>query len=136
MSAVAWDLSPSPARSARRPAPPRLVSIPCGERLSAPPAAPLHITRLGRLAITLAVLVVALAVTVASLTGGASPSAPGHATTVQPGQTLSEIAALQLPQLPVADAVARIQIANDLPGSHVHAGQSLVIPAVRGCCGP
>ena len=49
---------------------------------------------------------------------------------VQSGQTLSEVAAAQLPQLPLADAVARIQVANDLAGSDVHAGQTLLIPAV------
>ena len=53
-----------------------------------------------------------------------------HSTTVQQGQTLSEVAAQQLPQLPIADAVARIQVANDLPTNQVHAGQALLIPAV------
>ena len=52
-------------------------------------------------------------------------------TTVRSGQTLSEVAATQLPGLPVADAVARIQVANDLASDQVHAGQILLIPAVR-----
>jgi hypothetical protein len=40
------------------------------------------------------------------------------------------VAARELPQLPVADAVARIQVANDLASAQVHAGQSLLIPHV------
>jgi LysM repeat protein len=62
---------------------------------------------------------------------GAAGVEVDHSTTVQPGQTLSGIAAAQLPQLPVADAVARIQVANDLTSSDVHAGQALLIPVVR-----
>jgi LysM repeat protein len=50
---------------------------------------------------------------------------------VQSGQTLSEIAATQLPDLPVAEAVAQIQLANDLASDQVHAGQTLRIPATR-----
>ena len=131
-AAVAWDLSPTPARArtARpaRPARPRLVSVPCGDSVAVRPAAPLRITRAGRLAITLAgVAAVAVAVAFPS---GAPAGSGDHATTVQPGQTLSEIAAQQLPGLAVPDAVARIQIANDLTSAQVHAGQSLVIPAV------
>ena len=48
----------------------------------------------------------------------------------RPGQTLSEIASTQLPGLPVADAVARIQVANDLTSDQVHAGQTLLIPSI------
>lgn len=134
-AAVAWDLSPTPARArtARpaRPARPRLVSVPCGDAVAVRPAAPLRITRAGRLAITLAVVAaVAVAVAIAAFPSGAPAGSGDHATTVQPGQTLSEIAAQQLPGLAVPDAVARIQIANDLTSAQVHAGQSLVIPAV------
>jgi hypothetical protein len=53
-----------------------------------------------------------------------------HSTTVRSGQNLSEVAAQQLPQLPVADAVARIQVANNLTTNQVHSGQALLIPAV------
>jgi predicted Zn-dependent protease len=48
--------------------------------------------------------------------------------TVRPGETLSEIAVREMPALPMREAVARIAIANDLPSSHLSAGQSLVIP--------
>ena len=130
-AAVAWDLSPTPVRVPARPARPRLVSVPCGDEVASRPAAPLRITRAGRLAITLTIVVaVAAAVAIALFPGGAPASSADHATTVQPGQTLSEIAAQQLPQLAVSDAVARIQVANDLTSSQVHAGQSLVIPAI------
>ncbi|EBM0725498.1 LysM peptidoglycan-binding domain-containing protein, partial [Salmonella enterica subsp. enterica serovar Senftenberg] len=78
------------------------------------------------------VLVAAVVLAISLLSGGASASATviDHATTVESGQTLSEVAATQLPQLPLADAVARIQVANDLAGNDVHAGQTLLIPAV------
>jgi LysM repeat protein len=52
-----------------------------------------------------------------------------HAVTVGAGQTLSEIAVRELPGMPVANAVAELQLANNLPTNHVHAGQVLVIPA-------
>ncbi len=99
-------------------------------RSSLAPAPPLRLTRAGRLAITLTVLVAAVAVAIAVFSGGASATVVDHATTVQSGQTLSEIAAQQLPSLPVADAVARIQVANDLTSGEIHAGQSLLIPAI------
>ena len=47
---------------------------------------------------------------------------------VQPGQTLSEVAHQAYPQLPVAEAVVRLQLANDLNTLHVHPGQSLTAP--------
>ena len=52
--------------------------------------------------------------------------APGA--TVEPGQTLSEIATTELAGLPTAEAVTRIQVANNLSTTHVHAGQTLTIP--------
>src|SRR5207245_4885351 len=59
-AALAWDVAPAPVRIPARPARPRLVSVPCGEEVSTPPSAPLRLTRAGRLAITLAVVVVAV----------------------------------------------------------------------------
>ena len=72
----------------------------------------------------------AVALAVALFTGGASATVIDHSTTVGAGQTLSEIATQQLPQLPMAEAVAQLQIANDLTGSDIHAGQTLLIPRV------
>lgn len=130
-AAVAWDVAPAPVRVPVRPTRPQLVSVPTGAAVPEVPARPLRITRAGRLALTLTVLVAAVALAVALFTGGASATVIDHSTTVGAGQTLSEIATQQLPQLPMAEAVAQIQIANDLTGSDVHAGQILLIPSVR-----
>src|SRR5690242_20665970 len=131
-AAVAWDVTAAPVEAPRHPARPHLVSVPCGDEVRVPAPAPLRLTRAGRLVITLTVLValVAVAVAVATFSGGASATVIDHSTTVRSGQTLSEVAATQLPGLPVADAVARIQVANDLASDQVHAGQTLLIPAV------
>lgn len=129
-AAVAWDVAPAPVRVPVRPARPQLVLVPTGAEVPRVPATPLRLTRAGRLAITLMVVVAAVALAVALFTGGASVTVIDHSTTVAPGQTLSEIATQQLPQLSMAEAVAQIQVANDLTGSDVHAGQTLLIPRV------
>ena len=129
-AAVAWDVAPAPVRVPVRPARPQLVSVPTGAAVLAAPTTPLRITRVGRLALTLTVVVAAVAIAMALFTGGASATVIDHSTTVGAGQTLSEIATQQLPQLPMAEAVAQLQIANDLTGSDIHAGQTLLIPRV------
>lgn len=88
-----------------------------------------RITRRGRLVITLvATLAVAtLAVALATSVDAAAQHID-HATSVSAGQTLSGVASTQLPSLPVEDAVARIQLANRMNTSQVHAGQVLLIP--------
>jgi LysM repeat protein len=129
-AAVAWDVAPLQAGMPGRPARPHLTSVPCGDAVVEPRRS-VRLTRAGRLAITLTVLAAAVALAVTLFTGGASAMTIDHSTTVQPGQTLSEVAATQLPGVPVADAVAQIQLANDLPSDQVHAGQTLLIPAVR-----
>jgi len=129
-AAVAWDVAPAPVRVPVRPARPQLVSLPTGKAVRQAPAAPLRITRAGRLALTLTVLVAAVALAVALFSGGASATVIDHSTTVRPGQTLSEIATQQLPQLSMGEAVAQIQVVNNLTGSEVHAGQTLLIPRV------
>ncbi|WP_344190515.1 LysM peptidoglycan-binding domain-containing protein [Pedococcus aerophilus] len=128
-AAVAWDIAPAPVRMPVRPVRPQLVSVPTGEDVVIRPAAPLRLTRAGRLAVTMTVVVVGVVLAISLLSGGASAVVIDHSTTVQAGQTLSEVAATQLPQLPINEAVAQIQIANDLAGSDVHAGQTLLIPA-------
>lgn len=128
-AAVAWDVAPAPVRMPVRPVRPQLVSVPTGEDVVIRPAAPLRLTRTGRLAVTVTVVVAAVVLAISLLSSGASATVIDHSTTVQAGQTLSEVAAAQLPQLPITEAVARIQVANDLAGSDVHAGQSLLIPA-------
>jgi len=100
------------------------------------PCVPAHsatrFTRRGRLVVTLmaAVAVATLAVVLATSVDAAAPLID-HATIVSAGQTLSEVAATQLPSLPIQDAVARIQIVNGLNTSQVQAGQSLLIPAMH-----
>lgn len=128
-AAVAWDVAPAPVRVPVRPARPRLVSVPTGAEVGVAPATPLRLTRAARLALTLTVVISAVALAIVLFTGGASATVIDHSTTVQPGQTLSEIATQQLPQLSMAEAVAQIQIANDLTSSNIHAGQTLLIPA-------
>jgi hypothetical protein len=93
--------------------------------------ASMRLTRRGRLVITLMVTVAVamLAVALASSVDAAAPQID-HATTVSLGQTLSEVAAVQLPSLPIRDAVARLQLANGLNTSQVHAGQLLLIPSL------
>jgi hypothetical protein len=49
---------------------------------------------------------------------------------VSRGQTLSQIAAQQLPDLPLRDGVAALQLANGLNASDIHAGQVLTVPDV------
>lgn len=134
-AAVAWDVAPAPLRVPVRPTRPRLVAVPCGpqarsEQTPGAPTSTFRLTRAGRLAITATVAAVVLLLAVTVFSGGASATAIDHSTTVMPGQTLSEIAVRELPQLPVADAVARLQVANDLTSANIHAGQTLLIPAI------
>jgi hypothetical protein len=122
-----------PSRSTR----PRLRLVGPDERglpdelACAPALAATRLTRRGRLVITImaAAAVVTLALLPIDPVGAAAPEID-HATTVSAGQTLSEVAAVQLPSLPIPDAVARIQLANGLNTLQVHAGQSLLIPVM------
>jgi LysM repeat protein len=129
-AAVAWDVTAAPARMPVRPARPRLVSVPCGHELASRPVTPIRLTRAGRLAISLTAVAVMVVTAMALLPSPSTATVIDHSTTVRSGQTLSEVAAQQLPQLPIADAVARIQVANNLTTNQVHSGQALLIPAV------
>jgi hypothetical protein len=126
-AAVDWDLAPSPCRMPSRTARPPLRLVGPEERVIAPV---MRISRRGRLLITVAVSIacVSLAVVLATSVGAAAPQI-GHAITISAGQTLSQVAADQLPSLPVNEAVIRIQLANGLDSSQVQEGQILVIPA-------
>ena len=127
-AAVAWDVAPVGVGLPPRPTRPQLVSVPCGDELA--PARGLRLTRAGRLCLTAVVAVTLAAVAIAVFSGGVSATVIDRSTTVRAGQTLSEIAARQLPELTVSDAVARIEVVNNLTGSQIHAGQTLLIPAV------
>jgi hypothetical protein len=127
-AAVAWELAPTPGRMPSRTARPQLRLVAPDERAFVPET---RISRHGRLLITLVVSAVALSVAVgfAASVNAAAPQID-HATTVFAGQTLSEVAAAQLPGLSINEAVARIQLANEMNTSQVHAGQSLLIPSM------
>ena len=111
---------------ATRPTPaagPRLVLVP------QPASEPAYrLTRRGRLVVA---LLVAVAVSLLALVLAgqlASAAGPPRSITVEAGQTLSEISERELPQLPITDGIVELQLANNLSTSHVHAGQTLVIP--------
>ncbi len=129
MSAIAAWECPQVRKSTQR----HLHSVPTGaDVLPATTAGSTrwHITRRGRLTITLAVLagvvlggfLVARAVA-APLAGASEP-----AVTVEAGESLSQVAHEALPKLPVREAMARIQVENDLNSAQVQAGQVLRIP--------
>lgn len=92
-------------------------------------ASRLRLTARGRLACTLLAFgLMSLVVLMmwARLTAPVLPAT--HAVTVESGQTLSQIAAQELPMVPLEAAVVRIQLANGLNSSAVVTGQALVIP--------
>ena len=130
-AAVAWELAPAPCRMPSRTVRPPLRLVLPGERGVAPVRVATRINRRGRLLVTLTVLAAAttLGLTVATSVMASGPEID-HATTVSAGQTLSEVAAAQLPGLPISEGVARIQLANGLNTSQVRAGQSLLIPSM------
>lgn len=87
-----------------------------------------RLTVRGRRAVLVLVAALALlgAMTVTALASGSSGQ---ESVTVRSGQTLSDIAREQLPQLPVGTAVAHLQMANQLNSNDVSAGQRLVVPS-------
>ena len=128
-------LGPEPARRPSRTLRPPLRLVEPDERgcpgecLVAQGPSAIRFTRRGRLVVILmaALVVATLAVVLAASVDAAAPQID-HATRVSAGQTLSEVAAVQLPGLPIPDAVARIQLANGLNSSQVQVGQLLLIP--------
>lgn len=128
MSAVAWDPADLGFTGASAPRRPQLVVLPGGgQGGSAASGGSLRITRRGRL--TLFGLALA-AVTALGVNGlaGAGAAEPLTVVTVAPGQTLSEIAATQLPDLSIGNGIVAIQVENELNSAQVSAGQRLVIP--------
>ena len=119
MSAQVLSFPTAPAPVQR----PRLVLVP-----QIAPEPKYRLTRRGR--IVVAFLVAAVVAVLALAVGGQLASAAGEprTITVEAGQTLSEVAAQELPQLTIAEGIVEIQLANNLPTSHVHAGQTLVVP--------
>ena len=132
MSAIAWDptdLGPTRPVPGRRP---RLVVLEGGAAggRSARAAQPaLRITRRGRLLLLVLATLALTAVLGLRGLGGAGAVEPAHVVAVTPGQTLSEIAARELPSMSISDGIVAIQIANGLSSAQVRAGQQLVVPA-------
>ena len=112
-----------PASRPARTTQPRLVLVP-----QPVPEPTYRLTRRGRLVAALLVALVIALLALALAGQLASAAGPPRAITVEAGQTLSEIASRELPQLPITDGIVELQLANNLSTSHVHAGQTLVIP--------
>jgi hypothetical protein len=135
MSAIVLEAVRQPqTRESARPqpaAPPQLVLVPTGRdavRAARVAQPPLRLTRFGRLVVALLAASV-ISVLAVGLAGQlASASSGSRTVTVTSGQTLSGIAARELPGLTVAEGVVELQIANKLSTSEIHVGQQLVIP--------
>lgn len=128
MSALAVDCAAAPD-SVRLPTRPALVLVPTGP--AAGEGAHLRPTRAARLLAT-GLVALALATGLAVWAGSWGSAGPtSYAVTVQPGDTLSQIAAREIPDLPVGAAVTRIQLANRMSTGQVDAGEVLLIPATH-----
>ncbi|WP_066637039.1 LysM peptidoglycan-binding domain-containing protein [Serinicoccus hydrothermalis] len=93
----------------------------------ATPARALRLTRRGRLALTTTTSIV-VALVAWSMLGLLGPADATSSVVVERGTTLSQIAAQELPDVPLSQAVTSIQRANSLSTTSVAAGQELVIP--------
>ena len=126
MSALEWSPTDIGYAGAAAPRRPHLVVLPGGAGRPAQ-AGPVRITRRGRLALLALTLAI---VAVVGLVGmrGAGAAEPLPTLTVAPGQTLSEIALAELPEMSISQGILAIQIANQLSTAQVSAGQTLVIP--------
>ncbi len=87
-----------------------------------------RLTRRGRLTLTLTGtgVVAALVATMSGLVPAFGDAAVREVV-VRPGQTLSQIAATELPDLPLDRAIVQIQVANQINTLKVDAGQTLQI---------
>ncbi|WP_239100472.1 LysM peptidoglycan-binding domain-containing protein [Phycicoccus sp. CSK15P-2] len=125
MSAIAWE--PTTGYPAPAPRRPRLTVVP-DPAVSAPARPALRLTARGRVVLlVLAALLVAGVVGVRG-TGGAGAAEAERVVTVSAGETLSEIAATEMPGLTVTEGVLAIQLANGLNTAQISTGQELVIP--------
>ncbi|MDO5741150.1 MAG: LysM peptidoglycan-binding domain-containing protein [Ornithinimicrobium sp.] len=86
-----------------------------------------RITRRGRLALTGTVAFV-LVLAFASLLNALGPAGASSGVVVEPGMTLSQVAAEQLPDLPLSQAITDLQRANKLSTTSIAVGQELIIP--------
>lgn len=91
-----------------------------------------RLTRRGRLSITVALTIAALALASTMVLSGGAANATSQEIVVQADQTLSQIAAAELPNTRLDMAIVDIQLANNMSSDQVAAGQTLVIPAEQG----
>ncbi|MBW8173617.1 LysM peptidoglycan-binding domain-containing protein [Ornithinimicrobium sp. Arc0846-15] len=92
----------------------------------------MRLTRRGRLSITIASTVSAVVLAAGLVMSGGAANATAEEVVVQPGQTLSQIAAAELPDTRLDMAIVDIQLANNMSTDQVTAGQTLMIPADQG----
>ena len=113
---------------------PRLVLVPTGPDAARPTRTaratqpPMRLTRFGRLVVALLVAAVVSVLGVGLAGQLASATGEPRTVTVRSGQTLSGIAARELPELTTSEGVVELQIANGLSTTAIHSGQQLVIP--------
>jgi hypothetical protein len=113
---------------------PRLVLVPTGPdaaraaRTARATQPPMRLTRFGRLVVALLVAAVVSVLGVGLAGQLASATGEARTITVRSGQTLSGIAARELPELTTSEGVVELQIANGLSTTAIHSGQLLVIP--------
>ena len=120
---------PSPARMPR---PRHLSLVPAPDESQAERAGSsgrLVLTRRGRLVLAVLGALVAALVAAFVLAGASAADTVPHAVTVQPGETLSEIAVRELPDVAIRAGVIELIAANHLRSDQVTAGQVLTIPA-------
>ena len=125
MSALAWDPADLGYAGAA-PRRPHLVVLPGGGQQVAATGG-VHLTRRGRLALVVLVLALAAVLGMVGLRG-AGAAEPPRTVTVEAGQTLSEVAAAELPTMSISEGILAIQLANAMSTAQVSAGQELVIP--------
>lgn len=109
----------------------RFGGMPTAARISATAqdagGRPVRITRRGRLAITIAVML-GLLLAALSLLQTITPAGATSSVVVQEGMTLTQIAQEHLPTVPVGQAIIDIQRANNLSTTSIAVGQELRIP--------
>jgi len=126
MSALEWSPADLGFAGGAVPRRPHLVVLPGGAGRPVH-SGPARITRRGRLALLAMVLAIVTLVALMGMRGaGAAETLP--TVTVAPGQTLSEVALAELPELSISQGILAIQIANQMSTAQVSAGQQLVIP--------
>jgi len=118
-----------PVAGRSRPAP--RIQAQRGQAARRVPAQPVRLTRRGRLTVVLlllAVLVVGLSVGMVSQAAGPSRPHVQPTVTVQPGESLWQVAVRVAPGADPRLVVDELVRANHLPGATVVAGQQLVVP--------